>query len=145
MKRWLYPNARQLRFEADCYSGMIAPPGVAPCTKRPFSLPSELTCHFWVNFSKVFGKFLFAQIFSGVELEFLCEILDLLKLCLVAEISIERMSMVKELARKVSLKSKDLLPPTENSNVLHMLLFHMPDTLQYWGPARGYWCFPFER
>ena len=48
-------------------------------------------------------------------------------------------------SKRLALKFDILFPVIEKSQIMHALIFHIPDTIRVWGPARNWWCFPFER
>ena len=142
---WHIPKGVQQMIEIHAYFKIIAPPGIAPRTKRPFTVPTEMTSHQWYGFIRVYGKFLFAQRFSGQNLQVLCDIIDLVKSCVLSRITPSTMRLLRDQVQKVATHMVNCFPSTEWSMMLHLLCFHMPDTIEYWGPARSYWCFPFER
>jgi hypothetical protein len=131
--------------EEQCYLFISASTGVAPRGKRPLTVTSEMQAHQWVNFAKVYGKYLLSRYFEDLPLMFIAELLDVVRICLSSTIN---QALLQELIRKrknIAELFDKTVPGTEKSIMLHLLLWHMPDTIAYWGPARGYWCFPFER
>ena len=142
---WHIPKTCQLALEEWCWSGIQAPPGIAPPSKRPFTVPSSINCSQWISITKVTGKYLLSQVFEGEHLGVLCEILDYMAACLASEFTPADIARIKRLARKVAGHVDKYFPPTMQSLVMHMLIFHMPGELEMWGPARGFWCFPYER
>jgi hypothetical protein len=135
--------------------GMIqAPINIAPRSKRPIEVPGQMTAHQWVNFAKVYGKYLFLQMYSRPEdtvdgrnlpLEAICALLSLLTSCLAsdatAELKVETARQVTELATRFD----EYFPESELTVMMHVLVHHVPNMILVWGPTRGYWCFPFER
>lgn len=75
----------------------------------------------------------------------LCSLFDLLNLCLRSHATKEVKQQTATAVRTLALHFESLFPPTECAIVMHLLFFHLPATIRRWGPARGYWCFPFER
>jgi hypothetical protein len=145
LRKWMMNDTTALLIEKEAFSELQAPLGIAPRTKRPLSTPSEMTAHHWLNFAKVYGKYLFAQIYKGHHLRVLCDLLDYITRCLSSSLTPD---LLKEIKRRSIDMAKDIdryFPASEKTLVLHLLIFHIPSTLSYWGPARGYWCFPFER
>ena len=136
--------------ERGAYARIQAPTGVAPAAKHPLTKTGEMTAHHWVNFVRCYGKYLLQQAYgSTVEeqhtLAALCRILDLLALCLRSHVSTESKQQTATLAAEVLEIVKTTIPTTEHAIVVHLLLRHIPDTINLWGPVRSYWCFPFER
>jgi hypothetical protein len=142
-KRWHRTEGDWKTIEKHCMEELQAPSGIAHC--RPFSRTGEMTAHHWVNFVKSYGKHLFAQHYQGPVLILLCEILDLLRLCLSSSLTPQIMEQIDVLSKNVANWFDILMPPIEMAMVFHLLVFHIPDTIRRWGPARGMWCFPFER
>lgn len=130
--------------EAMCVNEIQSPTGI--CSGRlPFTRTGELTAHHCVNFAKVYGKYVLSQKYQGDALETLCQILDLLRLCLSSTLTPDVLSRVRVSARQVATLFSRFLPDTEKAIIFHLFVFHVPDTLAEWGPCRGYWCFPYER
>ncbi len=142
---WELSPAVALLIESRCYQEIAAPRGIAPPTKKPFSLPSEMMAHHSVNFAKVYGKYLLSQCHRADTLRVSCLLLDILSLCLASSVT---PTLIGHLEGKIKIfahRFRDWMPTVSKALVLHTLIFHMPATIAYWGPARGYWCFPFER
>ena len=142
---WAIKETTALLTEQHAYQSILAPTGIAPYTKRPLSTPSEMTAHHWINFIKVYGKYLLQVVFDGEHLEVVSQLLDFVSLCLSSTINKEVLESIEEESRKVAADFHRYFPVSERNIVMHLLVFHIPATLKYWGPARGYWCFPFER
>lgn len=137
------------------YTRIQAPPNIAPATKQPFGAVSgEMTSYHWVNFVKVYGKYLFVHMYSrpqdtvdgrNLPLEAMCKLIDLLTSCLAsdatAELKVDTARQVTDFATRFD----EYFPVTNNSIMMHALVHHIPETIRLWGPARGFWCFPFER
>lgn len=145
LKRWNMPDSTATKLDEQAFQRIMAPVGVAPRTKRPFTVPSQMTTHHWLNFTKVYGKYLLQQVYEGEPLRVLCELLDFVKGCILSELSETAVNALEMRAKRFAKDFDRYFPPCEQSVVLHSLVFHMPATLKYWGPARGYWCFPYER
>ena len=75
----------------------------------------------------------------------MCNLLDLTKMCLASSVAPGHMAKLDALVKTVAASFERQLPSTEQAIVMHMLFFHLPDSIRMWGPARGFWCFPFER
>jgi hypothetical protein len=142
---WHMPPATTSLLEQHVYQAILAPTGVAPRTSRPLTTPGEMTAHHWLNFTKVYGKYLLSHVYAGHHLPALCIMLDFIKNCLASHITPELMDGIRDGALAVARNFDELFPPSEASLVLHLLIFHIPDTIRYWGPVRNYWAFPFER
>lgn len=75
----------------------------------------------------------------------LCQILDILELCFrshaTRQVKIDTARKIRECAATY----EERMPAIEQAIITHLLFFHMPATIKRWGPARGFWCFPFER
>ena len=74
-----------------------------------------------------------------------CDLFDFINLCLAPVQSPELIVEIRQMARKVAGHVHKYFPESERSLVLHMLVFHAPDAIALWGPARGWWVFAFER
>lgn len=131
--------------ETEAYAKIIAPPGIAPRYQRPFTVPSDMSCHDWLNFTKVYGKYLLSNMYSDKSLKVLCGIIDLVHQCLASSVTSDSLEALRLQVKSVARNFEKDVPSTEWSIMMHLLTFHMPDTMEFWGPARGYWCFPFER
>lgn len=152
--------------EDKAYAKIQSPGGVAPAAKHPFTKTGEMTAHHWVNFSRCYGKYLFQQEYERDEKKYysaaeqspaaparaprlglttLCHLLDFIALCLTSDVTVAVKQRLKDQLPLVAEHVDQYLPPNEHAIVLHLLLFHMPDTIRRWGPVRSYWCFPFER
>ena len=128
-----------------CYRSISAPRGVAPPAKKPLAKPSEMTAHHLVNFAKVYGKYLVRSCLDGEFRLEACRLLDIFSMCLASSVAPDHVAKLREAIRLFCLHYNEVWPTQCKALVVHMVLFHMPDTIAYWGPARGYWCFPFER
>jgi hypothetical protein len=127
------------------YRRIQAPSGVAPPSRQPFQVTSELNSHDWINFTKVYGKYLLSNVYQGQELELICAMLDLSNCFLSMAIGGPVwQKTATDLIAKIKQELQQV-PKTELALVVHMMVYHMYDTLWYWGPARGFWCFPPER
>jgi hypothetical protein len=142
---WHIPKKCQEALESWCWSHIIAPPGIAPSTKRPFTFKGSMNCSEWITFTKVTGKYLFSQVFKGAHLGVLCDLLDFVSDCLDHELTPDKIDVLKARARKVAGHIEQYFPPSEQSLVLHHMIFHIPRQLQIWGPARCTWVFWAER
>lgn len=148
------------------YKGIRAPGNIAPNSLSPFKRSGDLTAYHLLNFAKVYGKYLFQQHYRSVvaqpqrragdppcervheatlALAALCQLLDILTLCLQSSVSSYSKVQTDEKVRAFAADFEKNLPQSEQAIVMHVLLFHMPGTIRRWGPTRGYWCFPFER
>ena len=145
LRKWVMPVTTALLIESEAYCSVQAPSGIAPRTKRPLSNASDMTAHQWLNFTKVYGKYLFAQIYRSQHLRVLCDLLDYITHCLSSSLTLDLMKEIKRRSIEVAKDIDRFFPASEKSLMLHLLVCHIPPTLSYWGPARGYWCFPFER
>lgn len=145
LKLWAMPKATAERIDAIAYRKILAPDGIAPDKRGPLSRPGEMNSHHWFNFTKVYGKYLFSAYYHGEHLRVLCELLDFIKACLGSHLSPQDKDDIHAKAKQVASNFDEYFPPTEQSLMLHVLVFHMPQTLALFGPARGYHCFPFER
>lgn len=144
--RWKMNNLVALRIEQDLYLKLIAPPGIAPQTKRPLTVPSHLSSHHWLSFTKVYGKYLLTHAYEeGPSLQILCNIIDLVQQCVASTVTPESLARLNQRIQDVAKSFEKSFPASEWSIVMHLLVFHIPDTIKFWGPARSYWCFPFER
>ena len=142
---WHIPPKVQLALEQHCWSGILAPPGIAPLNKRPFTASGQLNTAQWVTFSKVTGKYLMSQYFEDEHLQALCNLFDFVDLCLAPTVTQQSIRNLHTMARILAGDIDKYFPVTERSMVLHLLVFHMPDEIALWGPTRGYWVFAFER
>ena len=104
-----------------------------------------MMAHHSVNFAKVYGKYLMSQCHRGDTLRMACLLLDIISLCLSSSVPPDMLERLDGLIVIFAHKFNDWMPTVSKAVVLHTLLFHLPTTIAYWGPARGYWCFPFER
>jgi len=174
-EKWTVAKRHIETVEREFYQQMQSPPGIAQHSRRPLTTPSEMTCHMWVNFSRVYGKYLLKQVLSNDDAaRTACAIIDFTNHCLAGlckqckhmcslhnigaiahccvfcafctdVMSAERAESLAQESKLVAQQVVAHVSPTEHSFVLHVLLEHMPRTLGLWGPARGFWCFPFER
>lgn len=149
----------QLLSAAHAYTRIQAPLGIAPASIAPFQRPGEMTAYHWINFIKVYGKYLMSRLYPAVyplaaeplartynpALKGSCMLIDLLKLCLASSVTSKIKSDTDVMARSIAGEFDRIFPATEKAIVMHNLIFHIPDTIRMWGPARGFWCFPFER
>ena len=104
-----------------------------------------MTAHHLVNFAKVYGKYLVRSCLDGEFRIEACRLLDIFSMCLASSVAPDHVAKLREAIRLFCLHYNEVWPTQCKALVVHMVLFHMPDTIAYWGPARGYWCFPFER
>lgn len=140
------------------YVSIRAPLHIAPASKMPFQRSGEMTAHHWLNFAKCHGIVLLRAYLTRAERELKKDVerdtrtlltmrwmLELIRLLLqsdvTAKVKLDTASKVRSLAAFFETD----WPPTEHAIVMHLLVFHMPATIRKWGPARSYWCFPFER
>jgi chemotaxis protein histidine kinase CheA len=131
------------------YRRIHAPLHIAPASKMPFQKSGEMTAHHWLNFAKCHGPVLLRAHFHSREDErtmvTLRSMLDLLSLCLRSNVTAEVKVETARVQAMVAAHFEEDWPETEHAIVMHLLIFHMAATIRKWGPARGYWCFPFER
>jgi len=142
------------------YQTIEAPLNIAPASKRPFALTGSMTAHHWVNFVKVFGKYLFQRAFTplvprlpappvvvlpNVPLVGTSKLLNLLRTCLSSNATTEMKAKATRQAKDLAFTFDEYFPVIEKSMIMHALIFHIPDTICVWGPVRNWWCFPFER
>jgi hypothetical protein len=147
--------------ETHSYDAIEAPTAVAPASKHPFVRTGDMTSHDWIGFTRCYGKYLLQQQFERVsmrapasgELEHpdhegyktLCALLEFLELCLRGHVTAAVKVRIAELLPELEARVGKYLPEREHTIVIHTLLYHIPATLNRWGPARGTWAFPFER
>jgi hypothetical protein len=153
----------------EAYTRVQAPFNIAPEAKSPFRLSGDMTAYHWLNFTKVYGKYLFLQRyrekidafpFDGRHrivpegeippqpnhtLDGLCQLMDVLTSCLASNATAATKVRTDELVKKFAVHFDEMLPVTEKVVNMHNLIFHIPAMIKRWGPARGFWCFPFER
>lgn len=148
-EKWNVPPATLALVEQHCYLNIAAPARIAPRSKKPLTLPSEMNSYQWLKFSTVYGPYLIANMYAnqryaeaGVEA---CELLNIITIVLSSQVTPEVMAEMREKVKNFTRLFHIFWPETEKSLVLHMLLMHMPATVEYWGPARSYWNFPPER
>lgn len=148
-------SEQRLLLGERAYRLVQAPLNIAPLTKKPLTLGSEMTAHQWVNFVKVYGKYLIYIVYhqpADEEYDSLVlamrgfkALMHLMTLCLssnaTAQVKADTATAVVRLAGAF----KVYFPSTQQVLNLHTLLFHMPGIIRMWGPSRGYWCFAFER
>jgi len=142
------------------YQTIEVPLNIAPASKRPFALTGLMTAHHWVNFVKVFGKYLFQRAFTplvprllappvvvlpNVPLVGTSKLLNLLRTCLSSNATTEMKAKATRQAKDLAFTFDEYFPVIEKSMIMHALIFHIPDTICVWGPVRNWWCFPFER
>lgn len=139
----------RLLVEERCYRQIAAPRGVAPRTKRPFTMTSEMQAHHWVNFSKVYGPYLISHCMPEPPktkyVRAATQVLEVVKKSLLSSVSNATVQQLREDIRELAEGFDDAFPNEFKVMMLHLLMFHLPDTIDYWGPARGYWNFPYER
>lgn len=140
-------SAHAIKRVEQAYRTIQAPINIAPHSKMPFQQSGQMTAHHWVNFTKVYGKYLFQCMYytRPNALKGMCYVLDLLTACLSANATAVVKVETKRLVQQLAAEFDELLPSIEKSMMMHLLVFHMPRTIRMWGPARGFWCFPFER
>jgi hypothetical protein len=141
-RRFVIPESHRLVLEQRCLQFIQAPPGVV--NPHPMSLSGQNNTYHWLNFVRVHGKYLFSQYFTGSVLKLFCAMIDLVKHLLSNIITTPLLHVIDVLIKRIC-KNLPILPNTERPIVFHNLLFHMPTIIAKWGPARSYWCFPFER
>jgi hypothetical protein len=103
----------------------------------------------WITFAKTTGKYLFSQVFHSADdkplLQHLCDLLDYITDSLCSSLTKAAVLDLADRAKKLAAGITDFWPSGERQWVLHILVFHLPAALRLWGPARGFWVFPFER
>jgi hypothetical protein len=109
------------------------------------SCSSEMTAHHWMNFVKVYGKYLLSLKYTDDCLRVACAVLDFVKDCLLSHLPSGKVQEITQQATALAKELHKFFPQTERSMVLHLLVFHMPQGLRYFGPARGFWAFWAER
>jgi hypothetical protein len=137
------------------YKHIQAPMNVAPPSKRPLTVSGDMTAYHWLNFTKVYGKYLIFIMFNRPleaghdervkAMRAFRAVFHLMNLCLSSNVTA---SVKEETSKAVVMLSglfDQLFPVMSQVINLHTLLFHIPATIRRWGPARGFWCFPFER
>lgn len=131
------------------YLSIEAPLNIAPASKRPYTQKGSMTAHHWVNFTKCYGKYLLLRQFQSpaqrATLKMMCNMLDFVALCLSSSVSRDTKVRIAQLRDTVARTFEQDWPEIEHAVIMHLLIFHIPDTIARWGPVRGYWCFPFER
>lgn len=146
---WSIPEATRLLIEERCYRQLSAPRGVAPVSKRPLTLTSEMQAHHWVNFAKVYGVYLIHHCMRGEEqreaVYAATQLLQVIKLSLTSTVTPSLIDRLHQVITTVARNFNDRFPPHMKVMMIHLLMAHIPATLAYWGPARGYWNFPYER
>jgi hypothetical protein len=142
---WHMSEAEATEIERVAYREIRAPTGVAPHSKRPLSCSSEMTAHHWMNFVKVYGKYLLALKYTGDCLRVACALLDFIKDCLLSHLPPGKADEIGRKAREIAKDIDKFFPHTERSMVLHLLIFHIPQALHYFGPMRTVWAFWSER
>lgn len=142
---WKLPPAVKDAVDDRGWLGILAPPGLLSRSQRPLNLHSQLNSAQWITMAKVTGKYLLGLAFEGKALESLCDLLDYVTLCLSDRITPSLLTEIGIQAKRCANMINETMPEGEFSLVLHMLIFHVPATLKRWGPARGWWVFPFER
>jgi len=117
-------------------SGLIA--------DRLFSHASQLIAHHWVNFVRIYAKYLMAQFYTGDTLKLMLAIITLFQLLISATLTQDKLAQLDDAVKEVA-SLFHLLPKTEYPIIFHLLVFHMPAVVRRWGSARNFWCFPYER
>lgn len=151
VQQWHINEPTLLLVEKHCYQNIAGPSKIAPRGKRPLSVPSEMTAHHWLNFTKVYGEYLIVNMYAAhdpmnvVAPVAAIRTLRIVKLATKSFHTEASSTRLKELIRVHAESWNRLWPEHEKSQVHHMLMFHIPATIDFWGPARYYWCFPFER
>ena len=110
-------------------------------------MTSEMNSHHWLNFTKLYGPYLIENMYTG-QSHAGVEAIELLAILRLTLSSAFKPGMIEDLKQKVLEFAKYFhvtWPETEKCLVLHMLIFHMPATVEYWGPAVSYWNFVEER
>jgi hypothetical protein len=153
-------NEEEVFLMDGVYDLIRAPLNIAPKSKYPFRLRGEMTAYHWLNFTKVYGKYLFFARYSkptdglpfknaphrmNTSLDGLCQLMDLLTSCLASHATTDTKARTDELVKEFATRFDEMLPITEKVINMHNLIFHIPDMIKRWGPVRGFWCFPFER
>lgn len=145
VEQWHIPLHCSEALEIHCWSQIRGPPGIAPWSKKPLTVPSTMNMSLWMGVAKVTGKYLLSHVIEGTILTLVCDIFDFMTACLAAQQTPESIVEIKAASRKIAGHIADYFPDSELSLVLHMLVMHIPDQLKTWGPARGWWVFAFER
>ncbi len=156
-KRYHLNEARTNLVEA-AYQTIQAPPEIAPRSKQPFRRSGEMTAYHWHNVARVTGKYLFSIAYpqgdaelaavnklNAEALQGMCLVIDVLASCLASFASAAVKANTDTLVSNLAANFEKLLPQTEQTMNMHLLLHHMPATIRRWGPSRGFHCFPFER
>ena len=73
------------------------------------------------------------------------KLFDVLALLLASDAKAETKARSRLLIQELASNFDAVFPRTMKSMMMHQLLFHVPAAIRMWGPARGFWCFPFER
>lgn len=141
------------RIEREGYNMIQGPGNIAPLTKNPLTIPSTMTMDSWLVFTKVYGKYLFKLMYPDPAkasqqeraLKALCNLLDLMSLCALLSHTKETKARIAELVKVVAKHFQEDFPDSEHAIVVHNLLHHIPEAIERWGPAVGFWCFAFER
>jgi hypothetical protein len=142
---WRMPESTAVRLESEYYATLRGPLELAPRGLRPLTLGSGLISYDWLCFSRLYGKYLLSHFYDDAKMEVLGPLLDLVKLCVSSSLPKDFTQRSQHMVRTVATRWEELFPEGEMSIMMHLLMFHIPDQLQYWGPAYGHWCFPFER
>lgn len=147
--RWALSIDCQEELESKCWKAIRAPPGIVPPSNKPFTVPSTLNMSQWITLTQVSSKYLLSQAFGSEEdlpiLTHLCNLMDYVSACLMSGMTAAIIADVKRRARLIAGDIPKFWPRHERSMVLHMLVFHLPQALEQWGPARGFWVFAYER
>ena len=103
--------------------------------------------HHWLNFARVYGSYLIEHGLKGYDNSIMasCFLLEIVKMATASTTSAKHVRNLRVEIMRLAYKMNTWFPPHQKTMMLHLLMFHMPDTIAYWGPARGYWNFPFER
>jgi hypothetical protein len=156
-KRYRLGEARIGIVEA-AYHSIQAPPEIAPRSKYPLRRSGEMTAYHWLNIARVTGKYLFSKAYPQGDANFaaenklnaealqgMCLVIDVLASCLLSFASAAVKANTDALVSELAKNFEKLLPQTEQTMNMHLLMHHIPATIRRWGPSRGFHCFPFER
>lgn len=146
---WTLSEERRLLLEAHVYLRITGPTGIAPRSKLPLTATGakEMTAHEWVNFAKVSGPLLLHNAYpkDASTAAAACRLLRVIRMGLVSCVAPGHTAAMQAVIDEVKENFNHDFPAIMKSMMLHLLLFHVPAAVARWGPARGFWCFPFER
>lgn len=145
-KRAAFVLSQAQQDEADRrYTSLRGPPGFTNPRAPPFKCSGLLKNYDWNNFVKYHGEYILSGLVAGTEQ---AAVISRLFKCLAtavsedvtpARIPAERAELVRMLV-----DFERLFPRSELRMCLHSTL-HWPDARQLWGPAKGFWMYPWER